>query len=189
MVGAQLEGFETMVHLTKENDFILLEGDEYLSSPTDKRPKFHLYQANIALLSGIAWDHINVFPTFENYVKQFEIFMETMTANSVLVYNEEDKTLKEIVEKSTRPAKKIPYSTPKYKIKNGKTFLETNHGEIGIEIFGKHNLNNLAGAKKICEQLGIKAEDFYKSIADFKGASKRLEKIAENEKTIVFKDF
>jgi len=189
MVGAQLENFDTMVHLTEKNEFIILEGDEYLSSPIDKRPKFHLYHADIALLSGIAWDHINVFPTFENYVKQFEIFIETMTENGVLVYNKEDEILKEIVEKSTYPVKKIAYSTPDYKIEKGKTILKTEEGEIPIQIFGKHNLSNLSGALQICKQIGITAKDFYKNIADFKGASKRLEKITENENTIVFKDF
>src|SRR5699024_10362597 len=181
MVGAELDNFDTMVHLTEKNEFIILEGDEYLSSPIDKRPKFHLYHADIALLSGIAWDHINVFPTFENYVKQFEIFIETMTENGVLVYNKEDEILKEIVEKSTYPVKKIAYSTPDYKIEKGKTILKTEEGEIPIQIFGKHNLSNLSGALQICKQIGITAKDFYKNIADFKGASKRLEKITENE--------
>ena len=106
MVGAQLEGFETMVHLTKKNDFMLLEGDEYLSSPIDRRPKFHLYKANIALLSGIAWDHINVFPTFENYKEQFQIFVDTMVNGSILVYNEEDSVVTEVAESATKPTRK-----------------------------------------------------------------------------------
>ena len=189
MVGAQLEGFDTMVHLTKDNEYMLLEGDEYLSSPTDRRPKFHLYRANIALLSGIAWDHINVFPTFENYVKQFEIFIETLTSDSVLVYNEEDDILRNLVEKSTRPAKKIPYSTPKYRVENGKSLLQTKAGELPLEIFGKHNLNNLAGAKIICELMGVDEDAFYQSISSFTGASKRLEKVAENKNTVVYKDY
>jgi len=189
MVGAQLEGFRNMVHLTEENDFIVLEGDEYLSSPTDRRPKFHLYKANIGLISGIAWDHINVFPTFENYVEQFKIFIETITPDGVLVYNEEDEILKEIVENSPQTIRKFPYSTPKYNIKQGRCFLETDQGEIQLEIFGKHNLNNLAGAKVICELMGVEASAFYQSISSFKGASKRLEKLAESSETVVFKDF
>src|SRR5690554_3170300 len=108
MVGAQLEGFDTMVHLTQENDFIVLEGDEYLSSPIDRRPKFHLYKPNIALLSGIAWDHINVFPTYENYLEQFKIFINQITDGGILVYNEEDKDLCDLVEKAANPIRKIP---------------------------------------------------------------------------------
>jgi len=189
MVGAQLEGFETMVKLTKENDFMILEGDEYLSSPLDLRPKFHLYKPNIALLSGIAWDHINVFPTFENYVEQFKIFINKITDGGMLVYNEEDTILNEIVTASDKVIKKYPYKTPKHVIKNGITFLNTPFGNVPLEIFGKHNLQNLAGAKWICQLIGIQEEDFYEAIASFKGASKRLEKLAENNKTVIFKDF
>lgn len=189
MVGAQLEGFETMVKLTKENDFIILEGDEYLSSPLDLRPKFHLYKPNIALLSGIAWDHINVFPTFKNYVEQFKIFINKITDGGMLVYNEEDAILNEIVTASDKVIKKYPYKTPKYIIKNGITFLNTPFGDVPLEIFGKHNLQNLEGAKWICQLIGIQEEDFYEAIASFKGASKRLEKLAENNKTVIFKDF
>ncbi len=189
MVGAQLEGFETMVHLTEENEFIVLEGDEYLSSPIDRRPKFHLYKPNIALLSGIAWDHINVFPTFENYVEQFSIFTDSLTNGGIIVYNEEDVAVKRVVEESIRPIKKYTYSTPKHSIKNGITFLETPEGNLPLEIFGNHNLQNLAGAKWICQHMGIDEDDFYEAIVSFKGASKRLEKIAENNSTVVFKDF
>ena len=166
-----------------------LEGDEYLSSPIDLRPKFHLYKPNIALLSGIAWDHINVFPTFENYVEQFEIFTNSITNGGILVYNEEDEIIKEIVENSKNAIKKYPYKTPDYFIKNGITYLQTNEGDLPLEIFGKHNLENLAGAKWICQHMGIDEDDFYEAIVTFKGASKRLEKIAENASTVIFKDF
>ncbi|MFN0729763.1 UDP-N-acetylmuramate--L-alanine ligase [Polaribacter gochangensis] len=189
MIGAQLDGFETMVHLTKENDFILLEGDEYLSSPIDLRPKFHLYRPNIALLSGIAWDHMNVFPTFANYVEQFKIFVNSITNGGILVYNEEDEIVKQLVETSTSAIKKYPYKTPDYFIENGTTYLKTQEGDLPLEIFGKHNLQNLAGAKWICQHMGIDEDDFYEAIASFKGASKRLEKIAESSSTVVFKDF
>ncbi|WP_439127570.1 UDP-N-acetylmuramate--L-alanine ligase [Polaribacter sp.] len=189
MVGAQLDGFETMVHLTQENEFIVLEGDEYLSSPIDMRPKFHLYKPNIALLSGIAWDHINVFPTFENYTEQFRIFTDSMVNGGSMVYNEEDKIVKEVVESSTNHIKKYPYQTPEHFIENGITFLETAEGDLPLEIFGNHNLQNLAGAKWICQHMGIDEDDFYEAIASFKGASKRLEKIAENSSTVIFKDF
>lgn len=189
MVGAQLEGFDTMVHLTEENDFIVLEGDEYLSSPIDRRPKFHLYQPNIALLSGIAWDHINVFPTYENYVEQFEIFIQQITNGGILVYNEDDAEVKRVVEASTNPIRKIPYNTPEYSVEDGTTYLETPDGAMPIEVFGEHNLNNLAGAKWICQNMGVDEADFYEAIGTFKGASKRLEKIAESDKNVIYKDF
>ena len=189
MVGAQLEGFDTMVHLTHENDFIVLEGDEYLSSPIDRRPKFHLYQPNIALLSGIAWDHINVFPTFDNYVEQFEIFVNQITKGGILVYNEEDATVKKVAEESTNTIRRIPYQTPSYTVKDGVTLLDTPEGPMPIEVFGAHNLNNLAGAKWICQNMGVDEADFYEAIASFKGASKRLEKIAEGKGKVAYKDF
>lgn len=189
MVGAQLDGFDRMVHLTDKNEVIVLEGDEYLSSPIDLRPKFHLYKANIALLSGIAWDHINVFPTFENYVDQFSTFVNTMVKGGMMVYNEEDDVVNKVVEETLNQIKKYPYKTPEYTIANGATILDTVEGEIPLEIFGEHNLQNLEGARAICFHLGIGEEDFYEAIADFKGASKRLEKIAENDKTVVYKDF
>lgn len=189
MVGAQLEGFDTMVHLTEENDFMVLEGDEYLSSPIDRRPKFHLYQPNIALISGIAWDHINVFPTYENYVEQFEIFIKKITNGGILVYNEDDAEVKRAAESATNPIRKLPYSTPNYKVENGITLLETLEGDMPIEVFGAHNLNNLAGAKWICQNMGVDEAEFYEAIASFKGASKRLEKIAESKNKVAYKDF
>ena len=189
MVGAQLEGFDTMVHLTEENEFIVLEGDEYLTSPIDLRPKFHLYQPNIALLSGIAWDHINVFPTFENYVDQFRIFTNLITKGGILVYNEEDPTVKQVAEECENQIRKIAYQTPEYSVENGTTLLETPDGAMPIEVFGAHNLNNLAGAKWICQCMGVDEAEFYEAIATFKGASKRLEKIAESANKVAYKDF
>lgn len=189
MVGAQLDGFDRMVHLTEENDFIILEGDEYLSSPIDRRPKFHLYKPNIALLSGIAWDHINVFPTFENYVEQFKIFVDSIVKGGSITYNEEDAEVVKVVEASENPIRKLAYSTPEYTIEDGETLLETPEGPMPIEVFGKHNLSNLAGAKWICQNIGIDEDDFYEAIATFKGASKRLEKIAESKTCVAYKDF
>ncbi len=189
MVGAQLEGFDVMVKLTDDTDFMVLEGDEYLSSPIDRRPKFHLYKPNIALLSGIAWDHINVFPTYEGYVEQFSIFVDSIVKGGSITYNEEDLEVKRVVEASENSIRKLPYCTPKYTVENGQTLLETPEGELPIEIFGKHNLNNLAGAKWICQHMGIDEDDFYQAIATFKGASKRLEKIAESSTSVAFKDF
>ncbi len=189
MVGAQLEGFDTMVKITDDNDFMILEGDEYLSSPIDRRPKFHLYKPNIALLSGIAWDHINVFPTFEDYTRQFEVFVDTIVNGGIIVYNEEDKEVKRIVESSENTIKRNAYATPNYSVEDGMTLLETQEGEVPVEIFGAHNMNNLAGAKWICQHMGIDEADFYDAIASFTGASKRLELIASKNNSVIFKDF
>ncbi|MDB9874360.1 Mur ligase family protein [Flavobacteriaceae bacterium] len=189
MVGAQLEGFDVMVKLTDDADFMVLEGDEYLSSPIDRRPKFHLYQPNIALLSGIAWDHINVFPTFENYLEQFKIFVNSITVGGSISYNTEDEQVKTIVEASDNQIRKFPYQTPEHTIEDGVTYLETEEGPLPLEIFGAHNLNNLAGSKWICQQMGVDQDDFYEAISSFSGASKRLEKVAENANCVVYKDF
>ena len=189
MVGAQLEGLENTIQLNDDNDFIVIEGDEYLSSAIDLRPKFHLYEPNIALLSGIAWDHINVFPTYEDYIEQFRIFVSKIVNGGILVYNEEEPELKKIVENSTNPIRKHPYHTPEYYIEDGETILVTPEGDMPLEIFGKHNLSNLAGAKWVCQHMGIDEEDFYEAIASFKGASKRLQKIKESGDFIAFKDF
>ena len=189
MVGAQLEGFEVMVKLTESAEVAVLEGDEYLSSPIDRRPKFHLYKPNVALLTGIAWDHINVFPTFENYCEQFEIFINKIEEGGSLVYYEGDEEIKKLVEKSDRNIQFIPYSTPEYKIENGITYLVTNGAEVSLEIFGEHNLQNLNGARLICEQIGVSSAYFYEAIQSFSGASKRLETIVKNNKTHILKDF
>ena len=189
MVGAQLDGFDVMVKLTDEADFIVLEGDEYLSSPIDRRPKFHLYQPNIALLSGIAWDHINVFPTFENYLEQFQVFVDSITVGGSISYNTEDKNVKNIVEQSENQIRKFPYHTPEYTIDSGVTYLDTEEGPLPLEVFGAHNLNNLAGSKWICQQMGVDEADFFEAISSFTGASKRLEKLASNTNCVVYKDF
>lgn len=189
MVGAQLEGFDRMVSLNPANDFMVLEGDEYLSSALDLRPKFHLYKPNIALLSGIAWDHINVFPTFENYVEQFAIFLEQITPGGAIVYNEEDEQVKAVVEACTQPIKKYPYRTPAYEVEDGETLLHTPDGPMPLQIFGKHNLSNLEGARWICQLMGVDAEDFYEAISTFKGASKRLELVAKSKSAVAYKDF
>ncbi|MCG9970124.1 UDP-N-acetylmuramate--L-alanine ligase [Christiangramia crocea] len=189
MVGAAVNGLENPLHLTGENDFIVIEGDEYLSSAIDRRPKFHLYQPNIALLSGIAWDHINVFPTYDKYVEQFRIFIDSIVNGGILVYNEEDPEVKRLAEESENPIRKHPYHTPDYHTEGNVTILDVPEGELPLEIFGKHNLNNLAGAKWICQHMGVDEDDFYEAIATFSGASKRLEKIAEKGSSVIFKDF
>ncbi|MDG1175839.1 MAG: Mur ligase family protein [Flavobacteriales bacterium] len=189
MVGAQLEGFEVMVKLTDSAEIAVLEGDEYLSSPIDRRPKFHLYNPNVALLTGIAWDHINVFPTFENYCEQFEIFINKIEEGGSLVYFSGDKEIEKLVSNSKRNIDFIPYSTPEYTIDNGVTTLISNEGSYPLEIFGEHNLQNLNGARLVCEQIGISSKEFYSAIQTFTGASKRLETITKNDKTHILKDF
>jgi len=189
MVGAQLEGFDCMVKLTEENDFIVLEGDEYLSSVLDPRPKFHVYRPNIALLSGIAWDHINVFPTFEHYTAAFKVFLDSITPGGALIYNAEDKEVLKIVESTENTIKKFPYRMPMHAIEEGITLLETEEGKVPLEIFGEHNVLNLEGARLISHQMGINDEMFYEAIQSFKGASKRLEMIVKKEHYTVFKDF
>jgi UDP-N-acetylmuramate: L-alanyl-gamma-D-glutamyl-meso-diaminopimelate ligase len=192
MVGAQVEGFNTMVKITADAPLIVLEGDEYLSSAIDRRPKFHLYQAQIALISGIAWDHINVFPTFEEYVRQFEIFAQQISRSGTLIFCQNDHVLNALCQSPKIKATKFGYTVPPYVIENGLTNLLTNvaHCErIPLQVFGEHNLMNIEGARLICEQLGISAIDFYTAIQHFKGAAKRLELIAKNKSAAVFKDF
>ena len=189
VIGAQLEGFGNSVLLSDNNDFIILEGDEYLSSPIDLRPKFHHYKPQIALISGIAWDHVNVFKTEAEYNLQFEIFIESITAGGVLVFNEEDDTLRKLAEDTHNTIRKEPYSILEHSISEGVTYLETDEGLIPIEIFGKHNLSNLSGAKWICQLMGVDEDDFFQAISTFKGASKRLELIASGKTSYLFKDF
>lgn len=189
MVGAQLEGFDRMVRLTETAEFMVLEGDEYLSSPIDRRPKFHLYHPNIALISGIAWDHINVFPTFENYRDQFRVFLESIVPGGSITYNAVDDEVRELVEGFQAPIRKFPYTIPEYRSESGKTYLQTPEGDMPLQIFGRHNMNNLAGAQWICQQMGVDAEDFYEAIGSFKGAAKRLEQLAAGPSAFLFKDF
>jgi UDP-N-acetylmuramate: L-alanyl-gamma-D-glutamyl-meso-diaminopimelate ligase len=189
MVGSQLAGFERMVRLSEEAPIIVLEGDEYLSSPIDRRPKFHLYKADVALLSGIAWDHINVFPTFENYVEQFQIYVDQIPAEGALIYCNDDNEVRKVCEKAAHVKSRFPYTIPAHHIDNGITILETKFGKIALEIFGDHNLLNLEGARLMCNQVGVGDELFYKSISTFKGAARRLELIGNSDKVRVYKDF
>lgn len=189
MVGAQLDGYDCMVRLDDNADFAILEGDEYLSSPTDLRPKFHLYRPNIALISGIAWDHINVFPTFENYVEQFEIFCSKIEPNGVLVYNSEDAEVKKIGRSFSSQITTVSYGNADYSIADSGTVLTYENSQYPLEIFGQHNLQNAMGAMRVAEQMGISPDTFFKALSDFKGASKRLQLVAKSGKRLVFKDF
>ena len=189
MVGAQIEGFDTMTGLSDEARIAVFEGDEYLTSPIDLRPKFHLYLPHIALVSGIAWDHINVFPVFENYVEQFRIFSEKIMRDGKFIYFDGDENLREIAENVREDIAAIPYHTHQYKIENGKTFLITKQGDVALNVFGEHNLQNINGARIVCNQLGISDKDFYRIIAEFGGAANRLQKVAETGNAVAFKDF
>ncbi len=189
MVGAQLDGFKNMVQLSDYKAFMLIEGDEYPASPTDLRPKFLSYKPNIALISGIAWDHMNVFPTYEIYLKQFEQFLEMTQAGSALIYFEEDPEVKKLVENYPKVFKRIPYKTHDYQVMDGIYYLLTPEGEMPLQIFGAHNMANIEGARWICRQMGIMDEEFYTGIMSFKGAQKRLQTLATNEKGTVYLDF
>ncbi|TKC10601.1 peptidoglycan synthetase [Pedobacter polaris] len=187
LVGAQLAGFETMVKVTDSAPVIIIEGDEYLASPIDRRPKFHLYKANIAVISGIAWDHINVFPTFGDYISQFTQFIETILPEGKLIYSENDLELKKIVLNSKANVEQIPYAIPAHEVRDGITYLLPQH--TALQVFGDHNLMNLNAARLVCKELGINEVDFNAAISSFTGAAKRLELLNSKNQTSVYKDF
>lgn len=189
MVGAQLEGYDCMVKLSEEAPYMILEGDEYLSSPIDRRPKFHLYKPNTALISGIAWDHINVFPTWENYVEQFDRFCDLIEPDGILVYNSEDTTVRELGEKYAAKLSVKPYATPEYRVAENGTVLSYEGREYTLQIFGAHNLQNLMGAMKLAESMSVSNHDFLTAIQSFTGAGKRLQKVIEVPGFTMFKDF
>lgn len=189
LVGAKLDDFEQMVRLTKDAPLIIIEGDEYLASPIDQRPKFHLYKPHIALISGVAWDHVNAFPTFENYVNQFRLFIKSIEPKGTLVYNKEDKTLQELVLEDQSKINKHGYRTPEYTINKGITYMHTHIGDVPLQVFGKHNLSNIAAAFTVCEWLGVERDEFYAAIRQFKGATRRLEYVASDNDSVVYQDF
>ena len=189
MVGAQLEGYDCMVKLTNDAKFMILEGDEYLSSPIDRRPKFHLYHPNVALISGIAWDHINVFPTFENYTNQFEIFCDLIEPNGTLIYNSEDPEVRKLGEQAREGITSIAYQTPTFEPTETGTLLQFEGRSFPLLVFGPHNLQNLIGAMNLAKSIGIQYTDFLKSMSDFTGAGKRLQKVIERPDFVMFKDF
>jgi len=188
MVGAQLAGFDCMVELESGSEFMVMEGDEYLSSPIDRRPKFHLYKPNITAITGIAWDHINVFPTFEDYVDQFKLYLDTVEAGGAVIFNERDEVLAKVVEESDAPVKRFAYALPQYEIQDGQTFVSTEEGMMPLQIFGAHNLSNLEAARWLCLEMGVQEDDFYDAIMSFTGAQNRMEVFHEGS-TKVFRDF
>lgn len=189
LVGAQLEGFDTMVKITEEAPVIIIEGDEYLASPIDRRPKFHLYQGHIGVISGIAWDHINVFPTWDSYIKQFDLFIDSLQPDGTLIYCDQDAELKQLVETKQTSVEKIPYHLPSFTIQQGITYLQTDEGLVELQVFGEHNLLNLTAARNVCEKLGISDLIFNQAISTFSGAARRLEVIGKSADCTIFKDF
>ncbi|MFT3885961.1 MAG: Mur ligase family protein [Flavobacteriales bacterium] len=189
LVGAQLEGFDCMVRLSQASKVAVIEGDEYLASALDPVPKFHRYHPDIALISGIAWDHINVFKTFDSYVDQFRKFIELIEPGGKLIYCEEDAEVKRLAQETAGAHARIPYGVPPHAIREGVTYLLTAQGEVPLRVFGRHNLMNLEGARHVCHQLGIGDREFHAAISTFTGAAKRLEKLAEQGRRVVFKDF
>jgi UDP-N-acetylmuramate: L-alanyl-gamma-D-glutamyl-meso-diaminopimelate ligase len=189
MVGAQIEGFDNMVSLSESSKIAVFEGDEYLTSPIDPRPKFHLYKPHIAVISGIAWDHINVFPTFTKYVEQFEIFVSTIEPNGTLIFCANDKEVERIVNSIDLSITKIGYGDYPHRVNIEKTYLITKNGEISLEVFGGHNMENISAALNVCKCLGVDESSFYQLISTFKGAAKRLQLVKSGETTDVFLDF
>ncbi len=189
IVGAMIDGFDIMARLTNDSELMVFEGDEYLTSPLDLRPKFHLYHPHIALISGIAWDHYNVFPTLENYIEQFSIFISLIQPGGKLLYYSGDDVLSEISVNTPENVDSIPYSVPDHQIVDGSTFLKNNNTLVPLKVFGDHNLANIEGARKVLRQIGISDEQFYRSISSFEGASRRLQQLFHSEVTDVFLDF
>lgn len=189
MVGAKLKGFDIMVRLTDAAPVMIFEGDEYPDSPIHKIPKFHLYHPHIALISGIAWDHINVFPTYDQYVAAFTKFVEMIPPHGVLVYNSEDQEVRQIASNANPSIQKIPYATPGFVIRDGITFLQHHGKEHALRIFGRHNLQNLMGAVATAKSLGIDEEDCLLALRDFPGAARRLELLEQSPTAAIFKDF
>lgn len=190
LVGARIKGLDNPVKITETAPIIILEGDEYLSSPIDMRPKFLWYKPHVALISGIAWDHINVFPDYEQYVAQFKQFVQSIPEQGTLVYCEPDTEVKRLIENTaTQKIKKIPYGTAQHKIADNKTYLLTAGEDVPLKIFGHHNLQNLSGAKAVLNSLNITDEQFYEAIQSFEGATGRLETLSQTDDSLVIKDF
>lgn len=189
MVGSLIDGYETMVELSDESEIAVLEGDEYLTSALDKRPKFHLYMPDIAILNGIAWDHMNVFPTFENYLEQFRIFVEKISEGGILIYFDGDEEVRKIALASGKNIRKIPYKVHGYFQNKTGFYAATHNRVVPVKIFGEHNMQNLAAAREACFASGVSEDDFYSAIQSFAGTSKRLQKLDENENGIVYLDF
>ena len=189
IIGAPFKGFEHTVELTKETPLIIIEGDEYLASVEDKRPKMLIYKANIGLISGISWDHKNVFLTFEDYLNQFKLFIESIEEKGTLVFNKEEKNVQDLVISDNSNINKHGYRIPEYTINKGKTYINTPLRDIPLQVFGRYNLSNIAGAYSVCEWLGISRNEFYEAIQSFEGTTRRLEYVNGNNDSAVYQDF
>jgi UDP-N-acetylmuramate: L-alanyl-gamma-D-glutamyl-meso-diaminopimelate ligase len=184
-----VQGFEQSVHIT-DAPLIVCEGDEYPASAIERKPKFHFLYPHVAILTGIAWDHINVFPTFDFYLEQFVIFINRIEKNGLLIYNESDAVLKQLVEENKRDDIRYqPYTVPQHTIENGQTFVTIEGITRLLQVFGNHNLMNLLAAYYACKETGVSAEEFVPAISSFTGAAKRLELLGSNESTNVYRDF
>jgi UDP-N-acetylmuramate: L-alanyl-gamma-D-glutamyl-meso-diaminopimelate ligase len=189
MVGSRLDGFDNLVSLSTDTRIAVFEGDEYLASCIDRRPKFHLYRPQVALVSGIAWDHINVFPTWEGYVDQFRIFMKSLPEDGYLAYCAEDSELKVLAESTDMTVNREPYGTPGYIIDKGVSCMKHDGKHWPMKVFGRHNMQNIAGARLVCRRLGLSDDQFFSAIVHFSGAGKRLQLLGRKGQTSVFLDF
>lgn len=189
MVGARVKGFDTGVRLSQNAPVIVIEGDEYLASPIERESKFMFYHPHIALITGVAWDHINVFPVYEDYVNQFRKFANSVEEGGAISYYSGDKELQKIFSGYSGGAKVIPYTTSKYEVRDNKTYVITKDGEYPMIIFGTHNMQNMEGARTVCREVGISDHQFYSAMTTFEGAANRLEKLGENAQTVIYKDF
>src|SRR5664280_3603546 len=189
MVGSQIEGFETMVGLSDEARIAVFEGDEYLTSAFDKRPKFLHYMPDIAVLNGIAWDHKNVFPSFDNYTDQFRLFAESICEGGSLIYFDGDPEVKKIALATKGNINKIPYRVHGYFQNKTGFYAATHNRVVPVRIFGEHKMQNLSAAKEVCLACGVSEDDFYEAIKSFEGTSRRLQKLKDNEKGLVYLDF
>lgn len=189
MVGARVAGFDQSVQLS-DAPVIILEGDEYPASVIEKRPKIFFYHPHISVLSGIAWDHINVFPTYENYLSQFETYLKGIENGAPIFYNNEDKEVEKVIKSSAAHLNTIPYNMPAFHYdENGTAILETAAGDVTVSVFGRHNLLNMQAAIAVCMELGVSETDCYKAIAGFTGAARRLEKLLEKDNLVAYRDF
>ncbi|MBQ0016803.1 MAG: peptidoglycan synthetase [Bacteroidales bacterium] len=196
MVGAQLEAFDNPVRLSDTAQVMVIEGDEYLTSPIDKTPKFHHYHPHIAVLTGIEWDHVNVFPTFDDYKLQFSRFIDLIEPDGKLFYCADDVVLSELVAANTRTdITKTGYTAVPSKIKpDGTTqvvypIAPGMNDIIPIKLFGHHNLLNMSAALHVCEALGVDSRKSLYALSGFKGAANRLQLLKQNGNTRIFKDF
>ena len=188
LVGARVAGFEQSVQLT-DAPIIILEGDEYPASVEEKRPKIFFYHPHISVLSGIAWDHINVFPTYKIYFSQFEQYLQGMESNTRVFYNNEDSEVRRVIETAGEKLSAIPYQTPPFHYEDGFPVMDTKAGPVKVSVFGRHNLLNMQAAIDVCMELGVTESDCYNAIASFTGAARRLEKVKEEKNLLVYRDF